>query len=270
MKTNEEKKALVKQQYSELAISADELKGKCCCGTKPMSPAKKVFTIMSEDYSKLKGYEADADLGVGCGLPTEYAGIKEGDTVIDLGSGAGNDCFIARAETSESGRVIGIDFSPQMLERARKNATKRGYTNVVFIEGDIEEMPVPDNTADVVVSNCVLNLLPEKDKIFNEIYRVLKHGGHFCISDVVLNGVFPKEFTDNASMYAGCIASAIQKEDYLSEIKKANFEDIKIERTKTVVIPDDVLKEHLDEETIEKYKKGNVGIYSITVTGKRP
>ncbi len=270
MKSNEEKKALVKKQYSELALNADELKGKCCCGTKPISPSKKVFTIMSEDYSKLKGYEADADLGVGCGLPTEYAGIKEDDTVIDLGSGAGNDCFIARAEVGELGKVIGIDFSPQMVEKARKNATKRGYTNVEFIEGDIEEMPVSDNTADVVVSNCVFNLLPEKDKIFKEIYRVLKHGGHFCISDVVLNGIFPKEFTDNASMYAGCIASAIQKEDYLSEIEKADFKDIKVERTKTVLIPDEVLEEHLDETTIEKYKAGNVGIYSITVTGKRP
>jgi ubiquinone/menaquinone biosynthesis C-methylase UbiE len=270
MESNEGKKALVKQRYSELALNADELKGKCCCGTNPAAPSKKVFTIMSEDYSKLKGYEADADLGVGCGLPTEYAGIKEGDTVLDLGSGAGNDCFIARAEVGETGKVIGIDFSPQMIEKARKNATKHGYTNVEFIEGDIENMPIPDNSVNIVVSNCVLNLLPQKDKIFKEIYRVLKPGDHFCISDVVLNGVFPKEFTDNASMYAGCIASAIQKEDYLGEIEKANFEDIKIERTKMVLIPDEVLKEHLDEITIEKYKKGNVGIYSITVTAKRP
>lgn len=156
-----------------------------------------------------------------------------------------------------------------MIDKARKNATKRGYTNVEFIKGDIENMPLPDSFIDVVVSNCVLNLLPEKDRIFKEIYRVLKEGGHFCISDVVLNGVFPKEFTDNASMYAGCIASAIQKDDYLGEIEKANFTDIKIERTKTVVIPEDVLQEHLDESTIEKYKKGNVGIYSITVTGYR-
>lgn len=269
MTTNEEKKALVKQQYSELALNSDLLKGKCCCGTNPATPSKKVFTIMSEDYSHLKGYEAEADLGVGCGLPTQYAGIKEGDTVLDLGSGAGNDCFIARAETGDSGKVIGIDFSPQMIEKARNNATKRGYDNIEFIEGDIEDMPLPDNAVDVVVSNCVLNLLPEKNKIFKEIYRVLKQGGHFCISDVVLNGVFPKEFTNNASMYAGCIASAIQREDYLAEIKKANFSDIKVERTKTVLIPDEVLNEHLDEATIEKYKAGNVGIYSITVTGKR-
>lgn len=265
--SNQAKKELVKQQYSRLALNADELKGKCCCGTNPAAPSNKVYTIMSEDYSKLKGYEADADLGVGCGLPTEYAGIKEGDTVLDLGSGAGNDCFIARAETGETGKVIGIDFSPQMIEKARRNAIKRGYTNIEFIEGDIEEMPVPDNSVDVVVSNCVLNLLPEKNKIFKEIYRVLKEGGHFCISDVVLNGIFPKEFTDNASMYAGCIASAIQKEDYLCEIKKANFSDIQIARTKTVLIPDDVLQEHLDQTTIDKYKSGNVGIYSITVTG---
>lgn len=269
MNTNEEKKALVKQRYSELALNSDALNSGCCCGTSPLTSSKKVFTIMSEDYSKLKGYEADADLGVGCGLPTQYAGIKEGDTVLDLGSGAGNDCFIARAEVGEAGKVIGIDFSPQMIERARKNATKRGYTNVEFVEGDIENMPLPDNSVDVVVSNCVLNLLPEKDTIFKEIYRVLKKGGHFCISDVVLNGVFPKEFTDNAAMYAGCIASAIQREDYLAEIEKANFSNIRIERTKTVLIPDDVLLEHLNEATIAKYKAGNTGIYSITVTGER-
>lgn len=269
MNENQKKKELVKQRYSELALNSDALKSGCCCGTNPAQPSKKVFTIMSEDYSHLKGYEADADLGVGCGLPTEYAGLKEGDTVLDLGSGAGNDCFIARAEVGESGKVIGIDFSPQMLEKARRNTAKRGYTNVEFIEGDIEDMSLEDNVIDVVVSNCVLNLLPEKNKIFKEIHRVLKSGGHFCISDVVLNGFFPKEFTDNASMYAGCIASAIQRDDYLAEIVKAGFQNIKVQRTKDVVIPDDVLEEHLDEETILKYKAGNVGIYSITVRGEK-
>lgn len=263
-------KELVKQRYNELALS-DKMPDSCCCNPMaPSAPSKKVFTLMSEDYSKLKGYEPDADLGVGCGLPTQYAGIQKGDTVVDLGSGAGNDCFIAREETGEEGRVFGVDFAPQMLARARANATRRGFTNIEFLEGDIEEMPLPDKTADVVVSNCVLNLLPNKDKIFKEICRILKPGGHFCISDVVLNGLFPKEFTDNAAMYAGCIASAIQREEYLGEIEKAGFVDIKIERTKTVVIPDEVLQEHLDEATIARYKAGNVGIYSITVTGKRP
>ncbi len=269
MENNQNLKELVKQRYSELALNADEPKG-CCCGRNPASPSKIVFTIMREDYTNLKGYEPDADLGVGCGLPTQYADINKGDTVVDLGSGAGNDCFIARAEVGESGRVIGIDFSPEMILKARKNALKRGYTNVEFLEGDIEEMPLHDNTADVIVSNCVLNLLPQKNMIFKEIYRVLKPGGHFCISDVVLNGIFPKEFTDNAAMYAGCIASAIQREDYLKEIEKADFMDIRVERTKTVLIPDEVLYEHLDEDTIRKYKSGNVGIYSITVTGRKP
>lgn len=263
-----DKKELVKQRYSELALNSYSLKEQTsCCGTSPASPSKKTFTIMSEDYSNLKGYEKDADLGVGCGLPTEYANLKSGNIVVDLGSGAGNDCFIARAEVGKSGQVIGIDFSPQMVAKARNNAIKRGYSNVKFLEGDIEQMPLPDNMADVVVSNCVLNLLPSKDKIFSEIHRVLKPGGHFCISDVVLEGFFPKEFTDNASMYAGCIASAIQKKDYISEIEKANFKSITIQRTKTVVIPEDVLQEHLCKKTIDDYKRGSVGIYSITVTG---
>ena len=268
METND-KKEMVKQRYNDLALVSDA-KSKCCCNPyAPELPSKKDYTIMSEDYSQLKGYEPNADLGVGCGLPTQYARIQKGDTVVDLGSGAGNDCFVAREETGETGHVIGIDFAPQMLEKARNNAAKRGIANIEFLEGDIENMPLPDKIADVVVSNCVLNLLPRKDKIFKEIYRVLKPNGHFCISDIVLKGHFPKEFTDNAAMYAGCISSAIQREDYLGEIEKANFSEIKIERTKTIIIPDEVLQEHLDETTIEKYKTKNVGIYSITVTGKR-
>ena len=269
MKKEDELKELVKRRYDELALNSDSLKCGCCCGTAPAQPSQTVFTIMSEDYSRLNGYEPDADLGVGCGLPTRYAGIKPGDTVIDLGSGAGNDCFIARAETGADGKVIGIDFSSQMLAKARANAAKRGYDNVEFREGDIENMPVGNDTADVVVSNCVLNLLPRKDRIFKEIRRVLKPGGHFCVSDVVLQGIFPKEFTDNAAMYAGCIASAIQQEDYLTEIRTAGFADIRIERTKKIVIPDEVLQAHLDADTIQKYKAGNVGIYSITVTGQK-
>lgn len=266
-KTNEELKQLVKEQYSLLALNSDSLKNACCCGTKPNAASKKVFTIMSEDYSSLRGYEPDADLGVGCGIPTQYANIKKGDIVVDLGSGAGNDCFIARNEVGDNGKVIGLDFSPEMVTKARFNNAKRGYTNVEFIEADIENMPLEDNTIDVVVSNCVLNLLPQKDKIFKEIYRVLKTGGHFCVSDVVLNGTFPKEFINNAALYAGCIASAIQRDEYLQEIKNANFESVTVQQTKTIEIPDNVLYDHLDESTIQKYKAGNLGVYSITVTG---
>lgn len=169
----EDKKEIVKERYNQLALTADPAAMKrCYCN--PASPSQKVFTIMSEDYSRIKGYEPTADLGVGCGLPTQYAGIKPGDTVVDLGSGAGNDCFVARAETGETGRVIGIDFAPNMLAKARANAERRGFDNIEFIEGDIEQMPLSDGIADVVVSNCVLNLLPRKDRIFKEIYRILK------------------------------------------------------------------------------------------------
>lgn len=269
MKNDRKTKEMVRERYNELALLKDTTTtAKCGCCSTP--PSGKLFTIMSEDYTKLKGYEPDADLGVGCGLPTQYARIQPGDTVVDLGSGAGNDCFVAREETGETGRVIGIDFAPNMIARARANAGKRGFGNVEFIEGDIEHMPLPDAVADVVVSNCVLNLLPSKDRIFGEICRILKPGGHFCISDVVLEGSFPEKFTESAAFYAGCIASAIQRKDYLDKIGKARFTDIRIERTKTVVIPDEVLSEHLDEDTIRKYKAGQTGIYSITVTGRRP
>lgn len=255
---NNELKEVVKQKYNELAQSNNN----CSCSSK-----KTEYTIMSEDYSHLKGYEKDADLGVGCGIPTEFAKIKPGEVVIDLGSGAGNDCFVARQETGEEGKVIGIDFAHEMIKKARTNAQKLGFENIEFIESDIENIPLPENTADLVLSNCVLNLLPSKDKIFKEIFRVLKNGGRFCISDVVLEGFFPKEFTDNAALYAGCISSAIQKADYLKEIEDAGFKNIKIEKTKTISIPDEVLAKHLAPNTIENYKNGIVGIYSITVTG---
>src|SRR5574344_595038 len=171
MKSEEEIKKMVKQKYSEIALQ-DKENGSCGCGSGCCST--EVYNIMSEDYKDMEGYNPDADLGLGCGLPTQFAKIKKGDVVIDLGSGAGNDCFVARAETGETGKIIGIDFAPNMVERARKNAEKMQYSNMVFLLGDIEDMPIADNSIDVVISNCVLNLLPDKSKIFREIYRVLK------------------------------------------------------------------------------------------------
>ena len=174
---------------------------------------------MSDDYTRLEGYNPDADLGLGCGLPTQFAKIQKGNVVIDLGSGAGNDAFIARHETGEEGKVIGIDFTPAMIEKARTNAEKRGFHNVEFRQGDIENMPVTSNTADVIISNCVLNLVPNKDGVIKEIYRVLKPAGHFSISDIVLEGELPKQIQEAAEMYAGCVAGAIQKDNYLNIIK---------------------------------------------------
>lgn len=256
-------KAMVREKYNNLALQGKESESGCCC-SKP-----RVYTIMSDSYRGITGYNPDADMGLGCGLPTEFAHIKSGDTVIDLGSGAGNDCFVARAETGETGRVIGIDFSPAMVEKARENARRREYANVEFIQGDIEQMPVTDNTADVVVSNCVLNLVPNKAAVFAEIYRVLKPGGHFSISDIVLTGDLPPKFKSAAEMYAGCVASAINKEEYLGYIDKAGFSNITIQKEKPIIVPDEILKEYLDAEEIVAYKSTPTVIFSITVYGKK-
>jgi SAM-dependent methyltransferase len=266
--TNEEKiKEMVRQKYGEIALQ-DKKTASCncssgCCSAEP-------FSMMTDDYTQLEGYNQDADLGLGCGLPTQFAKIKKGDTVIDLGSGAGNDCFVALAETGETGTVIGIDFTPQMIEKAQKNAQKLGCSNVEFRLGDIENMPVKDNFADVVVSNCVLNLLPEKDKIFREIFRVLKHGGHFCISDIVLSGELPVSIKRAAEMYYGCVAGAIQLEQYLMKIFDAGFVCVTIENETPIVLPDDFLSKYLQPHEFKKFKKDEVKIISVTITGVKP
>jgi SAM-dependent methyltransferase len=225
---------------------------------------------MSDDYSNLEGYNPDADLGLGCGLPTQFAKVKKGDVVIDLGSGAGNDAFIARHETGETGKVIGIDFTAAMIERARQNAEVRGFNNVEFRQGDIEKMPVTSNIADVIVSNCVLNLVPNKDGVIKEIYRVLKPGGHFSISDIVLEGTLPANIQQAAEMYAGCVSGAIQKQVYLELIQKNGFEGISLQKEKVINIPDDILSNYLSESEILSFRNSNTGIYSITVYAEKP
>src|ERR1035437_5477594 len=214
MQTQDNVKEMVKQKYSEIACLSDrqalqdkETNASSCCGSGCCSTD--VYNIMSEDYNKLEGYNPDADLGLGCGLPTQFAKIKNGDVVVDLGSGAGNDAFIARHETGETGKVIGIDFTPAMIEKARRNNDVRGFNNVEFRQGDIEKIPLTSNVADVVVSNCVLNLVPNKDGVIKEILRVLKPGGHFSISDIVLEGHLPENIQNAAEMYAGCVSGAI-------------------------------------------------------------
>jgi arsenite methyltransferase len=268
MQTEQELKELVRQKYSEIALQDKETNMSSCCGSGGCST--EVYNIMSDDYTKLEGYNADADLGLGCGLPTEFAQIKEGDTVIDLGSGAGNDCFVARRATGEKGKVIGIDFTEAMVEKARANAEKVGYNNVEFRQGDIEKMPITANVADVVVSNCVLNLVPNKNGVFKEIYRVLKPGGHFSISDVVLAGRLPEKLRNIAEMYAGCISGAIQKEEYLGLIQANGFTDITLQKEKAIIVPDDILNQYLSAEDIAAFKASGTGIYSITVFAQKP
>jgi SAM-dependent methyltransferase len=268
METTENLKEIVKQKYSEIALQDKETNMASCCGAGGCST--EVYNIMSDDYTKLKGYNPDADLGLGCGLPTQFAKIKKGDTVVDLGSGAGNDCFIARAETGETGKVIGIDFTPAMIDKARANADKLGFNNVEFRQGDIEKMPLTSNVADVVVSNCVLNLVPDKDAVFKEIFRVLKPGGHFSISDVVLLGKLPDSLRKDAEMYAGCVSGAVQKGVYMELITMNGFSNVQIQKEKPIVIPDDILKNYLNEQELADYRSGNTGIYSITVYAEKP
>ncbi len=268
MKTEAELKEIVRQKYSEIALQDKETNMSSCCGAGGCST--EVYNIMSEDYTTLEGYNADADLGLGCGLPTQFARIKEGDVVVDLGSGAGNDCFIARHETGATGKVIGIDFTNAMIEKARKNAEVRGFNNVEFRQGDIENMPITSNVADVVVSNCVLNLVPNKHGVFQEIFRVLKPGGHFSISDVVLVGALPTALKETAEMYAGCVSGAIQKQVYLELINANGFENITIQKEKPIYIPDDILIKHLSAEEIADFRAGGIGIFSITVFAQKP
>ncbi|NGX83576.1 arsenite methyltransferase [Aequorivita sp. KMM 9714] len=267
MKNEQELKDIVKERYTKIAEQGKTENAASCCGA--TTPSNKVYNIMMDDYSETKGYSEDADLGLGCGLPTEFAHIKKGDTVIDLGSGAGNDCFVARHETGAEGKVIGIDFTPIMIQKARMNADKLGYNNVEFREGDIDAMPVGDDTADVIVSNCVLNLVPNKQKVIGEIYRVLKPGGHFSISDVVLVGNLPDALKEDAEMYAGCVAGAIQKQEYLQFIQDAGFVNVQIQKEKPIVIPYDILEKYLSTEEVNAFNNSDTGIFSITVYAEK-
>ena len=275
MNTADQLKEIVRQKYGEIA--QNDVQGvvvdcgcgpSSCCGPSSPGPSDTNATysiLMNDEYASVNGYAADADLGLGCGLPTQFAQIKPGDVVVDLGSGAGNDCFVARAETGETGRVIGLDMTPAMIDRARKNAKTLGYANVEFIYGDIEEMPLPDNLADVVVSNCVMNLVPDKAKAFAETYRILKPGGHFSISDIVLVGELPAGLQQDAELYAGCVSGAIQQEEYLRIIAEAGFTNVLVQKQKPISLPHELLLNYMTESEIQNYQQHGRGIFSITV-----
>lgn len=268
METTEQIKTTVREKYGEIARQSKEDNQSSCCGAGGCST--EVYNIMTDDYTKVAGYNPDADLGLGCGLPTQFAKIKKGDTVIDLGSGAGNDCFIARHETGENGKVIGVDFTDAMIAKARINAERLGFNNVEFRQGEIENLPVGGNQADVIISNCVLNLVPDKEKSFSEIFRVLKPGGHFSISDVVLIGDLPQPLVKSAEMYAGCVAGAIQKDKYLDIISRSGFKNVTIQKEKSITVPDDILLKYISQDTIDEFKKSGKGIFSITVYAEKP
>lgn len=267
MNTEEELKKIVREKYGEIAIQEKSSVSGSCCGPASTSccGSDTDLTVFSEDYSNLHGYNPDADLGLGCGLPTEYAKIKAGDTVVDLGSGAGNDCFVARQITGPSGKVIGVDMTANMVEKARSNAKKLGLENVEFRLGEIEFLPIRDEEADVVVSNCVLNLVPNKKRALEETYRILKKNGHFSISDIITYDTIPEGLREEAALYAGCVSGALIKEDYLQHIVDAGFKNIQIQKERKIELPDSMLEKYLDSEGVEKFKNEFAGIASITV-----
>ena len=267
MQTESQLKELVKEKYGEIADQPRSQNAASCCGASCCSD--EVYNLMADDYTQLQGYNADADLGLGCGLPTEFAKIKKGDTVIDLGSGAGNDCFVARAIAGDTGKIIGIDFTEKMIEKARNNAEKLGFHNVEFRFGDIEKMPLSSDIADVVVSNCVLNLVPNKFNVLKEVFRVLKPGGHFSISDIVLEGELPAKLKEAAEMYAGCVSGAVQKTVYLELITATGFTNITVQKEKSIFLPDDILLNYFSKEEIAAFRNSSAGIYSVTVYAEK-
>lgn len=265
---NETLKLIVREKYSQIAEKSLLDKKVSCCGGSSCCDELE-FSMIGDDYKNIEGHLPDADLGLGCGLPTEFAKIKAGDTVVDLGSGAGNDCFVARSIVGDSGKVIGIDMTESMITKAIQNSQKLGFKNVEFVLGDIENIPLEDESADVVVSNCVLNLVPDKQKAFSEIHRILKKAAHFSISDVVLIGELPPALQHEAEMYAGCVSGALQKEKYLGLIQEAGFTDISVQKERKIQIPEDVLLNYLSAEELENMHKSGFGIFSITVFGRK-
>ncbi len=260
MKLNEEIKEVVKKKYGEIATG-----GGGCCGSAGCGDSELVG--FADSYDGLAGYDRDADLQLGCGLPTATAGIRPGDTVLDLGSGAGNDAFVARAEVGPEGRVIGLDMAPEMVERARQNAARLGHGNVEFVLGEIEAIPLPDDSVDVIVSNCVLNLVPDKARAFGEVHRVLKSGGHFSISDIVLEGPLPEALAEAAAAYVGCVAGAMQKEDYLEVIRGAGFDKVEVLGSREIQLPDSLIESILGPGVWPQPGPQGFKILSITVRG---
>lgn len=269
---NQSIKSLVHKKYSELAKQGgegDSCCGPSCCSTDSESGAESWesgdITMIGNEYEGIQGYLASADLKLGCGLPTEHAGLKEGHTVLDLGSGAGNDCFIARQEVGESGKVIGLDFSAEMLTLANSNLEKMGFKNMDFIEGEIENIPLADDSVDVVVSNCVMNLVPDKKAAYQEAFRVIKPGGHFSIADIVYDGEMPDAIRQIADLLTGCVAGAIPRDEYLATIEEAGFENVEIKVEKEINFP---------QEAIDRFAKGidlsSFRVVSLTINGTKP
>ena len=268
METAENLKEMVREKYGQLAREG----GSCCGPSSCCGPANadSPFVKINEDYTAVEGYVPEADLGLGCGIPIDAADLKPGQTVLDLGSGAGNDVFVARRIVGETGKVIGVDMTPDMIKKARENAAKVGFSNVEFRLGELESLPVGGNSIDRVLSNCVLNLVPDKEQAFREMYRVLKPGGLFAVSDVVLEGEFPDDLRKAAELYVGCVSGAMKRADYLAALRGIGFEGVFVAKEKELEIPEDLLAAYLTADQRKSVSESGVKVLSVTVQGRKP
>ena len=265
--SNDQLREVVREKYAEIAKSSLQDCGTSCCGSG--EEAEDNFNMIGDAYDGVSGYVADADLGLSCGVPVEHSGLQPGQTVLDLGSGAGLDVFVARNEVGESGHVIGVDMTTEMIAKARENAENSGFDNVEFRLGEIEHLPVVSDSVDVVISNCVLNLVPDKQRAFTEIFRVLKPGGHFCISDIVSSQQLPAWLKGVAEAYAGCVAGAIPKEDYLELIKDTGFSEITVASESRIQVPAGLIASSLTSEQQNEALAKDLHVMSVTVTAKK-
>ena len=258
--------ALVREKYGALARKEASGCGcSCACDGEADS-----LDMIGDAYKSVEGYVPEADLGLGCGLPTEHANIQPGETVLDLGAGAGIDAFVARRLVGEEGQVYGVDITPDMVVKARANAEKLGYRNVEFRLGEIERLPFERGSIDLVISNCVLNLVPDKARAFAEVFRVLRPGGRFCVSDIVASAPLPEGIRQAAALYVGCVAGTEPEADYLAIIDAAGFSDVRIVKSSHIDLPDDVLAGILGTGELAAMREADLHVRSVTVLGKKP
>ena len=276
MKKKSEIKKIVREGYAQIA----KQNSSCCATTQPCCGSSNGAIDISKKigYTKqeLQSIPEGANLGLGCGNPLAFASLKQGQVVLDLGSGAGVDCFIAAKKVGKKGKVIGVDMTPEMIEKARTNAKKGGYKNVEFRLGEIENLPVADNSVDVIISNCVINLSPDKKKVFQEAFRVLKPEGKVMVSDIVLQKELPLIIKNSVEAYVGCLSGAIKKNEYINLMKKAGFQDVKvIDETSfplDCIANDPTAKAIISNLhiSLEKAKKLTNSVLSIKVSGIKP
>ncbi|MFB6232376.1 MAG: arsenite methyltransferase [Salinibacter sp.] len=256
-------KDAVREKYAALATENES-----CCGSSEGCDSGAEFDV-SRDYADAVLAET-ADLDLGCGRPTDHADLRMGEHILDLGSGAGMDAFVARRDVGPEGHVHGVDLAEEMVEKARENADNLDYDNVTFEVGDIEDLPVEDGTFDVILSNCVLNLVPDKRAAFRQMHRALRPGGRFSVSDIVHDGTLPSGLREAAELHVGCVAGAMERDAYLGRLREVGFSGVRVATEKIISLPDDLLAEHSEGDRGADVRAGDAGLQSVTVVGRRP